>query len=55
VLDGCDWFAGDIRDRVEFGDHMGFVLDVMEFGEAARVGEPRLGFQGVRDLDAGNP
>jgi flavin reductase (DIM6/NTAB) family NADH-FMN oxidoreductase RutF len=55
VIDGCDWFAGNIRDRVELGDHMGFVLDVTELGEAARVEEPRLGFQGVRDLDAGNP
>ena len=28
VLDGCDWFAGNIHDRVELGDHVGFVLDV---------------------------
>jgi len=55
VIAGCDWFAGNIRDRVELGDHVGFVLDVTEFGEAARVEEPRLGLQGVRDLDAGNP
>ena len=55
VLDGCDWFAGDIRDRVDFGDHVGFVLDVTDLGDAARAAEPRLGFQGVRDLDAGNP
>ena len=55
VLTGCDWFAGNIRDRVAFGDHIGFVLDVTHFGEAARVGEPRLGLLGVEDLEAGNP
>jgi flavin reductase (DIM6/NTAB) family NADH-FMN oxidoreductase RutF len=54
VLDGCDWFAGRVCDRVGFGDHMGFVLEVTPFGEVARA-EPRLGFQGVRDLEAGNP
>src|SRR3954471_7284117 len=55
VLDGCDWFAGRIGDRVKFGDHVGFVLDVTDLGCAARAAEPRLGFQGVRDLEAGNP
>jgi len=55
VLDGCDWFAGHIGDRVEFGDHVGFMLDVTDLGRAARIAEPRLGFQGVQDLDAGNP
>ena len=55
VLDGCDWFAGTIRDRVAFGDHVGFVLDVTETGKAERSDEPRLGYQSVRDLEAGNP
>jgi flavin reductase (DIM6/NTAB) family NADH-FMN oxidoreductase RutF len=55
VLDGCDWFAGNIHDRVELGDHVGFVLDVTDLGDAARAEEPRLGFQGVRALEAGNP
>jgi flavin reductase (DIM6/NTAB) family NADH-FMN oxidoreductase RutF len=55
VLAGCDWFAGTVRDRVEFGDHVGVVLDVTDLGEASRVAEPRLGRQGVGDLEAGNP
>ena len=55
VLDGCDWFAGTIGDRIELGDHVGFVLDVTELGHAERAAEPRLGFQGVQDLEAGNP
>ena len=28
VLLDCDWFAGSIVDRVDLGDHVGFVLDV---------------------------
>lgn len=24
------WFAGRVRDRVDFGDHVGFVLDPIE-------------------------
>jgi flavin reductase (DIM6/NTAB) family NADH-FMN oxidoreductase RutF len=55
VLDGCDWFAGTVHHRVEFGDHVGFVLDITDLGEASRAAEPRLGSQGVRDLEAGNP
>ena len=54
VLAGCDWFAGTIVDRFEFGDHVGFVLDVHD-GEAPRAGEANLTFAQVRDLDAGNP
>jgi flavin reductase (DIM6/NTAB) family NADH-FMN oxidoreductase RutF len=55
VLEGCDWFAGTVRDRVELGDHVGFLLDVTETGSAERSGEPRLGYQSVRDLEPGNP
>jgi flavin reductase (DIM6/NTAB) family NADH-FMN oxidoreductase RutF len=55
VLEGCDWFAGRIVDRVELGDHDGFVLATGTEGSAARAAEPRLGFQDVRDLDAANP
>jgi flavin reductase (DIM6/NTAB) family NADH-FMN oxidoreductase RutF len=54
VLTTCDWFAGKIVDRVELGDHVGFVLDVTH-GNARRTDEPWLGFAALRDLDAGNP
>ncbi len=54
VLTTCDWFAGKIVDRVDLGDHVGFVLDVTG-GETCRTDEPWLGFAAVRDLDAGNP
>jgi flavin reductase (DIM6/NTAB) family NADH-FMN oxidoreductase RutF len=55
VIDGCDWFAGRIVERVDLGDHQGFVLAVADDGSAARAGERRLSFQDVRDLEAGNP
>jgi flavin reductase (DIM6/NTAB) family NADH-FMN oxidoreductase RutF len=55
VLEGCDWFAGRVVDRVDLGDHQGFVLAIGDEGSAARADEPPLGFPGVRDLEAGNP
>jgi flavin reductase (DIM6/NTAB) family NADH-FMN oxidoreductase RutF len=54
VLLGCDWFAGPIVDRADLGDHVGFVLDVLE-GEAPRAHDANLLFPDVRELDAGNP
>lgn len=54
VFPTCDWFAGLIVDRVDLGDHVGFVLEVSA-GRAARIGERHLAFTDVRGLDAGNP
>jgi flavin reductase (DIM6/NTAB) family NADH-FMN oxidoreductase RutF len=54
VLDGCDWFAGPIRERFDAGDHVAFVIAVTS-SAATRVGEPYLDFTEVRDLAAGNP
>jgi flavin reductase (DIM6/NTAB) family NADH-FMN oxidoreductase RutF len=55
VLDGIDWFAGRVLDRVDGGDHVGFVLDVLAGGRAERVDEPQLGFQATRDFEPGHP
>ena len=55
VVAGCDWFAGSVCARFELGDHVAFVLDVTDDGDASRASEESLGFQGVRDLEAGNP
>ena len=54
TLTTCDWFAGRILDRVDLGDHVGFVLEITG-GNATRADEPWLDFVQVRDLDAGNP
>jgi len=54
VIASCDWFGGAILDRVDLGDHVGFVLDV-DSGNATRVTDAYLGYSSVRSLEAGNP
>jgi flavin reductase (DIM6/NTAB) family NADH-FMN oxidoreductase RutF len=55
VLEGCDWFAGRvIAHHDDLGDHEGFVLDVLIADDAA-PSDDQLGFQEVRDVDAGHP
>jgi flavin reductase (DIM6/NTAB) family NADH-FMN oxidoreductase RutF len=53
ILEECEtWFAGRIAERVDIGDHVGFLLEVI----AARHGRrgPQLSFQDVRDVEAGH-
>lgn len=53
VLADCRaWFAGRVLDRIDLGDHTGFVLDP----EGGRVSGPlgQLGFQRVRNLHPGH-
>lgn len=54
VLDACErWFAGTILQRLDLGDHMGFLLEPIE---AERGGEEsQLTFQQARDIDPGHP
>jgi flavin reductase (DIM6/NTAB) family NADH-FMN oxidoreductase RutF len=54
VLPTCDWFSGTIIERIDLGDHVGFVLAV-GVGRAPRGNESSLGFAAVSDLSAGNP
>ncbi len=54
VLEGCDWFAGAMLDRVETGDHALYLLETTGEGDATRAHEPQLGFQAVRTFDAGH-
>ncbi len=54
LLDDCpNRLVGRVRERVDGGDHVGFVLEVVE----ASVGElgPLLSFQQVRDMEPGHP
>jgi flavin reductase (DIM6/NTAB) family NADH-FMN oxidoreductase RutF len=55
VLDGLDWFAGSIVERVDLGDHTGVLLEVAADGRADRADEPLLGFQALSDLEPGQP
>jgi flavin reductase (DIM6/NTAB) family NADH-FMN oxidoreductase RutF len=53
VLDECsDWFLGRVVDRLDVGDHLGFLLEPQE-GET--TGVAALGFQEVRHLEPGHP
>jgi flavin reductase (DIM6/NTAB) family NADH-FMN oxidoreductase RutF len=54
ILDGCpNWFAGDVRARLDLGDHGGFLLDPFEaeFDPGAEL----LYFQQVKDIEPGHP
>jgi len=55
ILDDCpSWFAGTVRERIDLGDHVGFLLDPFEARFAPR--EEILFFQSVKDaIDPGHP
>ena len=47
-----DWFAGRILERLDLGDHWGFLLEPIE-GEARRSGAP-LTFRRAKWIDPGH-
>jgi flavin reductase (DIM6/NTAB) family NADH-FMN oxidoreductase RutF len=54
VLDAvAAWFAGRVLDRVDVGDHVGFVVEPFEEGDHGEG--PFLTFQAVRRLEPGHP
>ncbi|MFH9670822.1 flavin reductase family protein [Streptomyces sp. NPDC017405] len=54
VLDGvAAWFVGIVLDRVDGGDHVGHVLDPVEWGEG-RDG-PLLRLSAAATIEAGHP
>jgi flavin reductase (DIM6/NTAB) family NADH-FMN oxidoreductase RutF len=53
VLDDCErWFAGTVLQRIDLGDHMGFLLEPVEIAPGAASGQ--LMFQQARDIEAGH-
>ena len=54
VLARCDWFAGSIIERVDTGDHVGFVL-APSGGVCERSGTRQLGMHEIGDIEAGHP
>jgi len=53
LLTDCpQWFVGRVLARLDTGDHEGVLLEPVAVGEQAGLGQ--IGFQAVRDLDAGN-
>ena len=52
ILDDVpDWFVGHIVDRLDTGDHVGHVLDVVAANAPA---DPGLTFQDVKNLEPGH-
>lgn len=47
-----DWFAGRVLERLDFGDHCGFLLEPVE-GEAHRSGAP-LTFRRAKRIEPGH-
>src|SRR5581483_5874795 len=53
ILDDIEaWFAGRVLERVDFGDHVGHVLEPLD-GEAD-TDEDNVGYQRVKDIDPGH-
>lgn len=48
-----DWFAGRVLDRVDLGDHVGFLLEPVD-GQAGRGPRP-LTFHRARHIEPGHP
>jgi flavin reductase (DIM6/NTAB) family NADH-FMN oxidoreductase RutF len=53
VLEGCDWIAGHVLERVDLGDHVGHVVDVRASGRE-HAPAPQLGYQATSALSAGH-
>jgi flavin reductase (DIM6/NTAB) family NADH-FMN oxidoreductase RutF len=54
VLDGTrGWVAGGVLDRLDAGDHVAHLLEILEAG--VDVPGPPLGYQEVRGMEPGHP
>ncbi|MFB7617745.1 flavin reductase family protein [Kitasatospora sp. NPDC056181] len=53
LTDALAWFAGRVLDRVDWGDHVGFLLD--PFVTRTTTGRYPLRLVDVMDIDAGHP
>jgi flavin reductase (DIM6/NTAB) family NADH-FMN oxidoreductase RutF len=53
ILSDCPrWLAGQVLDRIDLGDHVGFVLAPLDAG--SHGGTEPLTFSAVADLEAGH-
>ena len=46
-------FVGRVLERLDLGDHIGFLVDPIDAERGDRVDE--LGFQGAKDIEPGHP
>jgi len=54
ILTGCDWIAGRVLERFSGGDHVLFLIEITDHGEA-HAEAPQLGSRAVRDIVPGHP
>ena len=54
LLDGCDWLAGNVLQRIDAGDHVAHVIAVTHCGQG-HVPARQLGFQSAKTIEAGHP
>jgi flavin reductase (DIM6/NTAB) family NADH-FMN oxidoreductase RutF len=53
ILDACErWFAGSVLQQIDFGDHVGFLLEPSDTGHDAV--SDQLTFQKARDIEPGH-
>ncbi|HSC16557.1 MAG TPA: flavin reductase family protein [Gammaproteobacteria bacterium] len=53
ILDACErWFAGSVLQQIDFGDHVGFLLEPIDTGQNAA--SEQLTFQKARDIEPGH-
>ena len=53
VVDACDrWFVGLVLERVDLGDHVGFLLEPIDTEQHAT--SEQLTFQKARDIEPGH-
>ena len=55
LQDAAAWFVGTIEFRADGGDHVGFVLDPVEWGERGRPEAPLLRLGDARTIEPGHP
>ncbi len=54
VLAGVDWFPGEAIRHIDSGDHVGYLLDVLDGGSSKHADEPALTLQMVHEFDPGH-
>ena len=53
ILDECErWFAGSVLERLDLGDHVGFLLEPIEAAQEAA--SDQLTYQKARDIEPGH-
>ena len=53
ILDDCErWFAGSVLEQIDFGDHVGFLLEPLETEQSGT--SEQLTFQQARDIKPGH-